>query len=127
MKIAGVGFIGGMLALAVRRERQELALVVSLVTAVIIAGQVIIGVGQVIDGMTAILNECGVDTKYFTVCIKAVGMAYVSQLAAEILRDGGESAIASKVEMAGRVSILILTMPVLESFLRLCVKVVNGI
>lgn len=127
MRIAGVGFVGGMLALTVRKQRQEFALVISLVTAVIICGQVITGVGEVIGEMNAIIEECGVETRYFSVCIKAVGMAYVSQFAADILRDGGEGAIASKVEMAGKVSILILTMPVLQSFLRLCVRVVNGI
>ena len=51
----------------------------------------------------------------------------MSQFAAEILRDGGESAIASKVEAAGKISILLLTMPVIMSFLRICLKVVNGI
>ena len=51
----------------------------------------------------------------------------MSQLGAEILRDAGEGAIASKVEAAGKISILLLTMPVITSFLRLCLKAVNSI
>ena len=127
VRICGVGIIGGMLAIMLRRERYEIALVVTLVTSVIIGGQVVLGVGELLSEIYKILAECGVDIKYFSLCVKAVGLAYVSQLGAEILRDAGEGAIASKVEAAGKISILLLTMPVITSFLRLCLKAVNSI
>lgn len=127
VRICGVGIIGGMLAIMLRRERYEIALVVTLVTSVIIGGQVVLGVGELLSEINNIIAECGVDIKYFSLCVKAVGLAYVSQLGAEILRDAGEGAIASKVEAAGKISILLLTMPVITSFLRLCLKAVNSI
>lgn len=127
VRICGVGIIGGMLAIMLRRERYESALVVTLVTSVIIGGQVVLGVGELLSEINKIIAECGVDIKYFSLCVKAVGLAYVSQLGAEILRDAGEGAIASKVEAAGKISILLLTMPVITSFLRLCLKAVNSI
>ena len=127
VRICGVGIIGGMLAIMLRRERYETALVVTLVTSVIIGGQVVLGVGELLSEINKIIAECGVDIKYFSLCVKAVGLAYVSQLGAEILRDAGEGAIASKVEAAGKISILLLIMPVITSFLRLCLKAVNSI
>lgn len=127
MKISAVAVVGGILALTLRREKQEYALLVSLITSVIIAGRVISDLGELVSQITDVVYECGVEIKYFAVCIKAVGMAYVSQFAAEILRDGGETAIASKVEAAGKIAIMLLAMPVILSFLRLCLKVVNGI
>ena len=127
VRICGVGIIGGMLAIMLRRERYETALVVTLVTSVIIGGQVVLGVGELLSEINNIIAECGVDIKYFSLCVKAVGLAYVSQLGAEILRDAGEGAIASKVEAAGKISILLLTMPVITSFFRLCLKAVNSI
>ncbi len=126
-KITAVGIIGGLLALTLKKQKPEMALVISLITSVIIAGEVILGVGDLIGEIRDIIEECGIDIKYFGVCIKAVGLAYISQFAAEILRDSGEGAIASKVEAAGKIAILILTMPVLTAFLRLCMKAVNGI
>ena len=126
-KITAIGIIGGLLALTLKKQKPEMALVISLITSVIIAGEVILGVGYLIGEIRDIIEECGIDIKYFGVCIKAVGLAYISQFAAEILRDSGEGAIASKVEAAGKIAILILTMPVLTAFLRLCMKAVNGI
>ena len=127
IKITATGLIGGLLALTLRQQKPEIALLVSLVTSVIIAGIVMSGVGKLTNELAEIVAECGMDIKYFSVCIKAVGLAYISQFAAEILRDGGEGAIASKVEAAGKVAILLLAMPVIISFLRLCLKVVSGL
>lgn len=127
IKIAGVGLVGGMLSLFIRRQKPEFAILTALITSLVISGEMIVGLKKIIEDMAAIIEECGVDIKYFAICIKAVGIAYISQFAAEILRDGGEGAIASKVEAAGKISILILTMPVMTSFLRLCVKAVHGI
>lgn len=127
MKIAGIGFMGGMLALTVKKDKPEFALLISLVCAIIIAFEVIKGVGNVMGQIDRIIVQCGIDIMYLEVSLKAMGIAYVSQFAAEILRDGGEGAIASKVEMAGKVAILIITVPVLGSLLEMCLKVVQSI
>lgn len=127
MKIAGIGFMGGMLALTVKKDKPEFALLISLVCAIIIAFEVIKGVGNVMGQIDRIIVQCGIDIMYLEVSLKAMGIAYVSQFAAEILRDGGEGAIASKVEMAGKVAILIITVPVLGALLEMCLKVVQSI
>lgn len=127
IKIVGIGFMGGMMALTIRKERPEFALLTVLITSVVILGYVVSSVDTLISDMRALIEECGMDIKYFVICIKAVGMAYIAQFAAEILRDGGENSIASKVEAAGKISILVITMPVMTSFLRLCIRIVNEI
>lgn len=127
IKIVGIGFMGGMLALTVRKERPEFALMTVLITSVVILGYVVNTVGMLISDICVLIEECGMEIKYFVICIKAVGMAYIAQFAAEILRDCGESSIASKVEAAGKISILAVTMPVMTSFLKLCIRIVNEI
>lgn len=127
LKIAGVGFIGGMLALTVKKDKPEAALMTALGTSVLILISVTEKIGGIINDLRIMIENCGVDIKYFVIAIKAVGIAYIAQFAAEILRDCGEGAIASKVEAAGKIFILSLAMPVMTSFLELCVRVVNGI
>lgn len=127
IKIAGVAFMGGMLALTVKKDKPEFALLISLVTALIISIEIIIGVGNVVSQLEAIVVSAGMEIKYLAVCIKAVGCAYVTQFAAEILRDAGEGAIAGKVEMAGKVTILLFTIPILSAFLEMCIKVVKSV
>lgn len=127
IRIVGIALTGGFLALTVRRSRPELAVMLSLITSVIILAEVIEGVGGITKELRELVEECGIDIRYFAIAVKAAGMAYVAQFAAEILRDSGENAVASKVEAAGKICILALTLPVMSSFLRLCIGVVNGI
>jgi stage III sporulation protein AD len=127
IKIAGVGFVGGMLALTIKKDKPEAALLTALGTAVLILISVTEKIGGIINDLRIMIENCGVDIKYFVIAIKAVGIAYIAQFTAEILRDCGEGAIASKVEAAGKISILSLAMPVMTSFLELCVRVVNSI
>ena len=127
MKLVGVGLLGGMLSLTVKKDKPEFALMIALMTAVIISIEVISGIGDVISEIEQMVEISGINIAYLNVCIKAMGTAYVSQFASEILRDGGEGAIAGKVEMAGKITILILTLPVLSSFLKMCIEAVSGL
>lgn len=127
MKLVGVGLLGGMLSLTVKKDKPEFALMIALMSAVIISIEVIVGVGDVISEIEKMIEISGINIAYLNVCIKAMGTAYVSQFASEILRDGGEGAIAGKVEMAGKITILILTLPVLSSFLKMCIEAVSGL
>lgn len=127
VKIIGTGFIGGMLALTVRKQRPEFAVMIALITSALILGSVAESVGGIIEELRRVTEECGVDIKYFEIIIKVVGVAYLAQFAAEILRDSGENAVASKVEAAGKICILTLVLPVMTSFLELCIKVVNNV
>ena len=127
IRTIGIGFAGGMLTLVLRRERPEYAAVCALITSAVILAGVIAQVGTAVDDIGRLVNDCGVDINYFIICIKAAGIAYLAQFAAEILRDSGEGAIASKIETAGKITILMLTLPVMRSLIELCVKVVNSI
>lgn len=127
VKIIGTGFIGGMLALTVRKQKPEFAVLIALITSALILGSIVESVGGIIESLRRVAEECGVDIKYFEIIIKVVGVAYLAQFAAEILRDSGENAVASKIEAAGKICILTLVLPVMTSFLELCVKVVNSV
>ena len=54
-----------------------------------------------------------------------MGIAYITQFGVEILRDCGENAIALKLELAGKVFIMGLTLPVIADFLHACMEAVK--
>ena len=55
--------------------------------------------------------------------LKTMGIAYVTQFAAELCRDSGQSSIASKIELGGKVIIVTLSMPLLYNFLGVVEKI----
>jgi len=63
------------------------------------------------------LTEGYVLASYGEMMLKALGIAFLSEIVAGICRDGGEGSVASIVEMAGKILILLLCFPLIESLL----------
>ena len=57
---------------------------------------------------------------------KALGICLLSQLAADACRDAGENAMAEKAELAGKVFLLLLALPLFEKIAELALTLING-
>lgn len=126
-KIIGIGLAGGVLSIAVKQYRKEYALLVGLATVAVILFLALDTLSAAIEQIRFITESSGVDMRYFTAVMKVVGVAYITQFGAEVLRDSGESAIAMKVEFAGKVFILGLTLPIITEFLEVCINALSAV
>ncbi len=116
-RIVGLGLAAAILAVFVKNWRAEIAIMISVAAAIIIFLAVAPYLKAVLETFEDISNQIGLDIKYITVVLKVIGIAYVTQFGAELCRDAGESAIASKIEFGGKVIIMALSMPVMYQFL----------
>lgn len=126
-RIIAIGLIGGILTMTVRQYKSEYGILVALVTVTVILFLTLDTLSAAIEQITAITEKSGVDTRYITAVMKVVGVAYITQFGAEMLRDSGEGAIAMKVELAGKVFILGLTLPIVSEFLEVCVNALSTV
>lgn len=126
-KIIGIALAGGFLSLTVKEYRKDFAVLIGVATAAAVLMLSADMLEDVLSRFGEIAERGGVDAKYFTAVIKVVGVAYITQFAAEILRDSGENAVALKVELAGKVFILGLTLPIITSFLEVCINALESI
>ena len=62
---------------------------------------------------------------YFSTVLKALGIGIAAQTASDICRDSGENAVASKLEFAAKVGILLLGLPVIREILSLTQKILE--
>lgn len=126
-KIVLIGITGGMMSLFLKEYKKEYAIITALVTAVFVMSESVGCIVNVIESIRYITEKSGVDIKYFTLVLKVVGVAYVCQFGAELLRDCGENSVASKIELGGKIFIMYLTIPIISSFLNVCIEAVNSI
>lgn len=126
-KIIGIGLVGGVLSMTVKQYKKEYAILVGLATVTVILFFTLDTLSSAISQISLITEKSGVDTRYFVAVMKVVGVAYVTQFGAEILRDGGENAIALKVELAGKIFILGLTLPIVAEFLEVCINAISAV
>lgn len=122
LQIACIGIVAVALSTIVKAQRPEIALQVSIATGILIFAIVAVKMTAVIDFIQMFSKKADIDASYITILLKIVGIAYIAEFAAEVCKDAGESAIASKIELAGKVAIVILAVPIITSLLDLVVR-----
>ena len=126
-KIAGIGLAGGMLALFLKSYRKEYAILVALVTAAALLFPAVNMLSNVVSEFASLANMTGIRYEYIEVIMKTVGIAYIAEFAAQVLKDAEQGAIASKVELFGKAAILYITFPIITEFLEVCIDAVNSV
>jgi len=119
MKIAVFALLAASIVVLVRAYRPEMALQVGTVAGIILLLYIIAQVSGILESIEVLSNQYGIQSSYIGILVKIVGIAYVAQLAGEICKDAGESALASKVELGGRIMIIAAALPAAVSLLEM--------
>ena len=122
----GVLLCGGLLSAVLRAQRPELAVCLSLLAAALVAGMLLRQLSPLIVALRRMTVLGGVGENNLGVVLRGAGICLVTQLAADTCRDAGDTALASKAELTGRVLLLLLAVPLYEEILTLIVGVVGG-
>ena len=80
-------------------------------------------IASYIDRLTAYVS---VNISYIDVILKMIGIAYICRFSSDICKDAGCNAMASQVEMAGKITLILLSMPILMGVIDLVVTIVEG-
>lgn len=124
LPFVGIALVATVLLTLLRIERPELAVLLSTAVGVILFLLIIDRLGQVIHQFQGLTAKAGVDPFYLKTVFKVIGIAYITGFAAQVCRDSGEGALALKLELAGKVAILILTVPVMTAVLQMLLRVI---
>ncbi len=81
---------------------------------------------QITTYIDKIMDYVTLNVTYIDIILKMIGVAYICQFSSDICRDAGYNAISTQVEMAGKISLILLSIPVLMSVIDLVVKIVEG-
>lgn len=123
LQIVGIGIVATVIIIILRTQKPEIAVQVSIVTGIVIFMLLASKLSAVIDLLGSYADRADIKPVYFTTVLKITGIAYIAEFGAEVCRDAGESAIASKIELAGKVTIVVLAVPIITSLLDLIIKV----
>ena len=104
--------------IVIRRTNSEIAVLASATAGVLIFGYIIKASLPLFEFIRELTSESGVSS-YFSVMLKALGISMCCRIGAEICRDSGESTLASKIELAGKVSIVLISIPIVKQLLEI--------
>lgn len=124
-KVVGIGVSAAVLAVFVKNWKPELAMTISLIASAVMFFSAMPYLKSVVRMLRDISAQVGIESKYIRLILKLMGIAYIAQFGAELCRDAGETAIASKIEFAGKVIITAISFPVMYKLLELVNDIVR--
>jgi len=118
--------IAAILAVMLKRYHQEYSVVVSICAGVLILFEILANISPAVRQINTLLASAGLSAEYAAVLFKSLGICFLAQFAADSCRDAGESALASKVELAGKIAIVVLSLPLFEKIASTAVGLIGG-
>ena len=123
VKLIGVGLISLIIIIIVRQYKPEFTLYVSLLAGAIILVFIMDKLDGIITLLTTLSNKTAINNEFLTLLIKITGIAFLTEFAVSICKDTGETAIANKVDMGGKVIIVSMSIPIISSLLETVVEI----
>ena len=124
--IVGVVMIAAFLAVLLRHQKPEFAMAVGVLTGIAVLLLIISKIVPVLDTLRDMLDAAGLPGEYGQILFKALGLCLLTQLAADACRDANETAIAGRVELAGRVMIVSLCIPCIKQAMDMIARLMEG-
>lgn len=122
VRLAGIALCGALFAAFLRPLSPAFAVLTALICGVLIVLQALAPLGQLFQTMSQFMTAAGIASDLYQPIIKAVGIAIVVHITAQICRDAGEGALGTKLEIAGTAAALAVCTPLMEQIFRLLEK-----
>ena len=119
LKIIGVAFVTSITAILLKGTKPELSFAVTVTGVIVILSFIIEMLQSSLSVFATITEMTGVENGLLKCLLKIVGVGYLTEFGAGILNDFGSNAMADKVVLGGKIMIMLLALPVIESLLTL--------
>ena len=119
LQIAGIAVSGMLIVSLVRIFKPEFAIYIVIATVIVILYISLHQLTSVFQFLKSIYDQMTYGKEYFPIIIKVLAVAYVADFTSQLCSDAGETSIGSKVELAGKIIIFYISLPILVSILEL--------
>lgn len=113
LKIAVLGIVGTLLGIMLKEQKKEYELFVTLGVSLCIFYFLMSKLELVLSVINKMQDYVRLDTGYLAILIKMIGITYVAEFSSNLCKDAGYQTVAGQIEMFGKLSILVISMPVL--------------
>ena len=118
-QLIGIAFVTAVTALLLKSARPELSFAVTVAGCIILLLMILDLVKDSLSVFHDIAQNTGIDAALIKILLKMIGVGYLVEFSAGLLNDFGQNSLADKLIFAGKIVVLILAVPILESVLSL--------
>lgn len=125
MQVFGIAAVCLLLAVFLKSQNKMFALLVTLGGAVLIFLISSDAAFNVFNALSDIEDSAGYTGTYVTMMLKVLGISIVTQVVCDICRDNGESALASQTEIASKIMVLAMLLPLFQTVIQIVTGLVK--
>lgn len=123
IKIIGIAFLAVIIILIIKQYRPEFAMYISIIAGALI---LFLSMGK-LDGIIQLLNAIASKTQgngqFLGILLKMTGIAFLTEFAVSVCKDSGETAIANKVDLGGKIIMVAISIPIISTLLETVIKI----
>ena len=113
-----IGITGVFLALFLKQTKPEYAAFVSVGTGLLLLLMAAERISLVVENIRLLQDAISIQSAYIQALLKIIGITYISEFAADICRDAGYSAVAGQIGVVAKLSVLAVSMPIVNALLQ---------
>lgn len=125
MRICAIGLIGAILALSLKNHAPAFALLAGLACSAVIVLMLLGALGEVISLIRDLSDIVHLPRAYFEIVLKILGIAYISQITAQLCSDAGEGGLSEKISMGGKILIAVNSMPIMLGLVEMTISLLK--
>ena len=123
VKIIGVGLTATIIIIILKQYKPEFAIYASIIAGTIILFMVMDKLSAVVNIIKNLVNKTETGSTFIGILLKITGIAILTEFAVSICKDSGEAAIANKIDLAGKIIIISISIPIITALLELIINI----
>ena len=126
-EIGGLAMIALTVLLILKQYKPEWTPFVRIAVTLLSVGSLLTMIGGVLAEIRSLTHDThALSPEAWTILLKALGVAFLTETAASVCRDSGESGLAGWVETAGKMEILLLSFPLIQTAMETVKTLLGG-
>lgn len=121
-KIIGIALITCVSFIIIKPIRNDFAIIISVVGGIIITFYIFSYLSGIFDIFNGIFKITGVNGSVYSIILKIIGIAYLTEFTANICSDTGNSSLGDKVLLGGKIIILVMALPIVTGILNIVME-----
>ena len=123
--ITGLCIVATIIVKFFDKNNKEYGLLIVLATVAFILLMSVAYLSPLISTIESLFTLSGVSKDYLEIIFKAIGICYLTQLGCDYCKDANETVFASELELAGKISLLIIALPLFSELIDIVKRIIS--
>jgi stage III sporulation protein AD len=125
LQLGILGVVGVIFALQVKPLKADLSILICIAVSLCIFFAMVGHLEELIGTIRDMMRFVELEYSYLGMILKMLGITYVSEFSSAICKDAGYQTIANQIEIFGKLTILVMSLPIILSLMETILEFVG--